>query len=49
MRPARGLESGVASGRRALSKHFRLLAVSKYFNETEKAMIQGVAWQYLCI
>ena len=40
-----GRESIVASGRRALRTHFRLLSIPKYkFGEVEKAMNQWVAW-----
>ena len=47
MRLGRGRESNVASGRRALRTHFRLLAIPKYdFSEVEKTMI---AWHYLGI
>ena len=45
MRLGRGRKSNVASGRRALRTHFRLLAIPKYDNrEVEKTIIQWVAW-----
>ena len=45
MQLVRARESNDASRRRALQKHFRLLAIRKYvINELEKAMIQMVAW-----
>ena len=40
----RGGESDVASGCRALRKHSRLLAITKFdFSDVEKAIIHGFA------